>query len=381
MRIVNKIIMSLAGLLLIAAAGLKFHEMIAACVPSCQDNPTGFWESYEFFLIQIPVEFALGIWLLSGLFRRASWIVGTLAYFGFIIVTIFKIAAGAESCGCFGQIIVDPKITLFAMDIPLFLLLVLFRPKGRKLLPPPWPNPFYMLTVAAPVLAVMALAAPVMVTFRPDCIKVEEKPDIDMQLRLELSKLKQQIKNLQQLQEKNTSQPNTPPQATDPNIENAEPDPPPQTTPTVAIEQWNWLEFVVEDDVREQLTEGLVIVMMHRYDCPTCEEMAPAYSEYYRQMADRGGDEFKIAFLSIPPHGNENHVPDDTTRSIGELTDDHWKVINVLHEQVNAKGQLPTIRGLKKLGIETKKLYQLFPEGPIKKASRIAGYLKPASCV
>lgn len=64
-----------------------------------------------------------------------------------------------------------------------------------------------------------------------------------------------------------------------------------------------------------------------------------------------------------------------------ELTEDHWKVINILHEQMKAKGQLPTIRGLKKLGIETKRLYELFPGGPVKKASRIAGYLKPASCV
>lgn len=64
-----------------------------------------------------------------------------------------------------------------------------------------------------------------------------------------------------------------------------------------------------------------------------------------------------------------------------DLTDEHMKVINILHEQMNAKGQLPTIRGLKKLGIETKALYALFPNGPVKKASRIAGYLKPASCV
>ena len=64
-----------------------------------------------------------------------------------------------------------------------------------------------------------------------------------------------------------------------------------------------------------------------------------------------------------------------------ELTDDHWQVINILHEQMSAKEQLPTIRGLKKLGVETKRLYELFPDGPVKKASRVAGYLKPSSCV
>lgn len=64
-----------------------------------------------------------------------------------------------------------------------------------------------------------------------------------------------------------------------------------------------------------------------------------------------------------------------------ELTDDHWSVITIMHEQMESKGELPTIRGLKKLGVETKKLYDLFPNGPVKKASRIAGYLKPKSCV
>jgi hypothetical protein len=74
---INKTIMTLAGLLLIVAAALKFHEMIATCVPSWQDNPTGFWESYEFFLIQIPLEFALGVWMVCGLFRKGAWIAGT----------------------------------------------------------------------------------------------------------------------------------------------------------------------------------------------------------------------------------------------------------------------------------------------------------------
>ena len=32
-------------------------------------------------------------------------------------------------------------------------------------------------------------------------------------------------------------------------------------------------------------------------------------------------------------------------------------------------------------GMATKDLYTLFPNGPIKKAARIAGYPKPVSCV
>ena len=32
-------------------------------------------------------------------------------------------------------------------------------------------------------------------------------------------------------------------------------------------------------------------------------------------------------------------------------------------------------------GIPTKELYALFPDGPIKKAAKIAGFPKPTSCV
>ena len=63
---------------------------------------------------------------------------------------------------------------------------------------------------------------------------------------------------------------------------------------------------------------------------------------------------------------------------ISELTDGHWKVIDFLRDDSG----LPTIRRLKKVGgVETKVLYDLFPDGPLKKATKIAGLPKPASCV
>ena len=337
MRTMNKIIMTLAGLLLIAAAVLKFQEMLSTCVPSWQDNPTGFWESYEFFLIQIPLEFALGVWLVSGLFRKAASIAGSLAFFGFICVTIFKIITGAESCGCFGQIQVDPKITLFIMDIPVFLLLAIFWPRGCKLLPPPWPNLAYLLAVFVPTIGLMVITAPAMVTLRPDCIKVEDaQPDVGAKLKLELYKVKQELSAKQRELEKQKQEterlqqellgqkqaaPQTEPEIVDPEIEIQQPIANPDEQPT-AVEQWDWLEFVVEDDTRQQISEGLVVVMMHRYDCEVCEEMAPQYSEYYRQLVDQGADEFKIAFLAIPPYGDEDHVPDDTTCIVGNLTEE-----------------------------------------------------------
>lgn len=67
---------------------------------------------------------------------------------------------------------------------------------------------------------------------------------------------------------------------------------------------------------------------------------------------------------------------------IPELTDDHWKVIDFLRKDAEEKGSAPTIRRLKKTGgIDTKLLYSLFPGGPLKKATKIAGLPKPASCI
>ena len=67
---------------------------------------------------------------------------------------------------------------------------------------------------------------------------------------------------------------------------------------------------------------------------------------------------------------------------IKELTDGHWKVIEFLRKDAEESESSPTIRRLKKVGgIETKVLYELFPEGPLKKATKISGLPKPASCV
>lgn len=65
-----------------------------------------------------------------------------------------------------------------------------------------------------------------------------------------------------------------------------------------------------------------------------------------------------------------------------EMTDAHWAVIDFIQKDFAASGKVPTIRRTKKVGgIDTKALYALFPNGPIKKASLIAGYEKPVSCI
>jgi tRNA 2-thiouridine synthesizing protein E len=67
---------------------------------------------------------------------------------------------------------------------------------------------------------------------------------------------------------------------------------------------------------------------------------------------------------------------------INELTENHWKVINFLRKEYQSSGEVPTIRKItKQSGVDTKELYSLFPNGPAKKAARIAGLPKPKGCI
>lgn len=64
------------------------------------------------------------------------------------------------------------------------------------------------------------------------------------------------------------------------------------------------------------------------------------------------------------------------------LTERHWIVINFARQEFEATGQPPTLRRITKATpVDTKEIYQLFPGGPAKTASRIAGLGKPTGCI
>ena len=63
------------------------------------------------------------------------------------------------------------------------------------------------------------------------------------------------------------------------------------------------------------------------------------------------------------------------------MSDKHWEVIDFIQDQYRKEIPL-TIRKIGKSGVvNIKEFYKLFPNGPLKKASRIAGIPKPASCI
>lgn len=64
-----------------------------------------------------------------------------------------------------------------------------------------------------------------------------------------------------------------------------------------------------------------------------------------------------------------------------EMTDSHWSVIDYLQEQ--HRNEVPlSVRRVGKSGvIDIKGFYALFPKGPLKTSSKIAGIPKPVSCI
>lgn len=66
---------------------------------------------------------------------------------------------------------------------------------------------------------------------------------------------------------------------------------------------------------------------------------------------------------------------------IDSLSDKHWEVIEYL-QKCHKENITLSIRKVGKSGVATiKELYQLFPGGPLKISTLVAGIPKPASCI
>ena len=289
--------MWIAGIVLLAASVLKIHQLLTEPIIS-----KGFWESWEFFLIQIPLELGLGIWLVCGLFRKAGWLLGLIAFGGFIGVTLYKGLSGAESCGCFGMVKVNPWITLSAIDIPIFILLAIFRPKDKKLLPPPWPKAAHFFSIAIPTFILLPMIEYILITNKPP-----------------MKSNKYEVVDTKQWANE-------------------------------AI--WPMLEYT---DIKQQLQTGVWVVLLYHYDCPDCAQAIPKYEEMYKSL--KGNENaINFAFIEMPPYGRADQqlVGHNSKVVCGKLSDvKKWflqtPVVVVLHNGEALKVWEGTAPGLDEL--------------------------------
>jgi len=142
------------GLFLLVAAGLKAHSL--ATDPLSQD---AFFASPRLLIAVIEVEIVLGLWLLSGWFVRAAWVMA-LGFFGLLAgASLYLALAGQRSCGCFGQVTVSPWVT-FGLDVGAVVALALWRPAYAVDGPPvAWIQPLLKIGTGAAVLLALTSGA------------------------------------------------------------------------------------------------------------------------------------------------------------------------------------------------------------------------------
>jgi uncharacterized membrane protein YphA (DoxX/SURF4 family) len=112
----HRILSFFLGLVLLLAAFLKGHEILT------QPVGDGWSGSVALQTAWVLVEVSLGLFLASGLFPRAARFVGAGLFLFLSLFALRGAAAGAESCGCFGQVRMNPWL-VFGSDIASAVLL------------------------------------------------------------------------------------------------------------------------------------------------------------------------------------------------------------------------------------------------------------------
>jgi len=309
MKTANKIVTIIAGLLLVIASALKAYQLLTE--PVVSPAP---WESRGFFVVVTPLEMGLGIWLLSGLFRKAGWAAAIAAYSIFMASTLYRAIIGSESCGCFGPIDVDPWITFFTVNVTILLGLLIFRPKDTKLLPPPWPSAAHFFGVAIPTFIFLPALVLVLIFNRPPDIGdgfVVVKPD-----KWQLTQPQEPARDKQPA-ERPSPQPQEPNDKTTDAADKQQSEKTQTEEDQEAGQEFPMLRYI---DIADSLRKGIVVIVFWRHDCPDCHEAAAMYDNFSREMAGNEGA-IRLAFIEVPPLGqaNETIVPQDTLSLTGRL--------------------------------------------------------------
>lgn len=266
---ISSLILRLLGILLVTAALFKGHELLSLPVAN-----KDLWSYRPFLVFQVECELALGLWLLSGLWKRLAWWVSLLCFGLFCGVTLYKALTGAASCGCFGQIQLNPWITLAAIDVPAVLLLLFFRGETS----PSQPNPRTMTPRGYLVCMNLLLVATVGVTTAG--LILHEPARV--------------------------------------------------TAAFEVLEPETWIDetlpIMAQVDCTDSLQQGRWLIMLFHHDCPDCAEAKPAFEALAENFVGNE-DTLQLALIEIPPYGVEAG-PHDSACLIGRMDESKkWMVV------------------------------------------------------
>lgn len=263
----NNILLKLLGLLLLAAAVMKGYQLLTEPVAN-----KDIWTNRAFMIFTVEFEIALGIWLLSGIYKKLSWLAALLCFSMFSIITFYKGITGADSCGCFGSAQINPWVTLFAVDLPVIVALLIFGYKNLSWLKETLKKPSRIIhnigdnlkislgkiACAAIIILSVGITAPLLALNEP----------------------------------------------------------PKQTSEYVILEPSNWigkpLPIINHIDIGYKLKTGTWLVLFYHYDCPNCQEAIAELEKIIFENAD-----FSVAVIEVPPYDS----PIETNCLYGRLLD------------------------------------------------------------
>jgi len=293
MKLANNILLKALGVLLLTAAVLKGWEVMNE--PLANNN---IFSSRWYHIMIVEFELAMGIWLVSGVLKKAAWLVTLCIFSLFSIITLYKGITGYASCGCFGKVHVNPWITLLAIDLPSVVALMVFRPReisfksiislpraivtlviaflsipqkrrSLRLLTNefirPLPSiPHFAITMFAGILIlgvttpILALNEPAVVTSKYEVLEPEEWVGKELPI----------------------------------------------------------LEYI---DIADTLKKGNWLVLLYHHDCPDCGRAIPEYEQMARDL--EGNEDFmQIALIAVPPYG-KGPVSENSPCTLGKLNE------------------------------------------------------------
>ena len=92
MKASSNAVLKVLGMLLLTAAVLKGRQLLTEPVAN-----SDIWSYRPFLVLTVEFELARAIWLLSGLFKKAAWLVGLVCFSLFSMITLYKAVTGAAS--------------------------------------------------------------------------------------------------------------------------------------------------------------------------------------------------------------------------------------------------------------------------------------------
>lgn len=245
-RLGPRVVMLVLAAVLLAAAGLKAHQLSTSPVIG-----KGLLNQRWFLAALTEFELVLGVWLLSGLYRRLAWAVTVACFLAFTAAAFQKGLAGESSCGCFGKLPVPPWVMLI-VDVFAVAMLVYWRPDLRR--PAAAVVKHFRLRLAGSAGLAAAAGIPIalaMAAYQPGAIS--ETGEILGEGRF------------------------------------------------VVLNVGSWrdkpLPLLRHVDIGEKLAQGKWTAILYHHDCPYCQEQLPKCTE----TAKKAGAQ-RIAFVEMSPY-------------------------------------------------------------------------------